>query len=131
MIVICGDWGDSSICHMILIVNIEIDLRSVCSPPFAVPGIRELAGGEAAQCFDSLITRGVMHVEQGCYLIWGCSGLQQLMCLLSCLQTAENRGILSIGARTIELNVISMTAQASWTKHHIRITAEEPVWPLH
>ena len=74
---ICGDRDDGSVRRMILIVNIEIDLRSACSPPFAVPGIGESAGGEAAQCFDPLTTRGVTRVERGRYPIWGCSGLQQ------------------------------------------------------
>ena len=90
----------------------RVDLRSACSPPFAVPGIGESAGGEAAQCFDPLITRGVTRVERGRYPIWGCSGLQQLTRLPSRSRTAENRGILSIGARTIELK-----------KHHHKHTA--------
>ena len=84
----------------------RVDLRSACSPPFAVPGIGESAGGEAAQCFDPLITRGVTRVERGRYPIWGCSGLQQHTRLPSRSRTAENRGILSIGARTIELNTV-------------------------
>ena len=109
----------------------RVDLRSACSPPFAVPGIGESAGGEAAQCFDPLTTRGVTRVERGRYPIWGCSGLQQHTRLPSRSRTAENRGILSIGARTIELNVISTTAQASRTKHRIGIAVEEPVWPPH
>ena len=55
----------------------RVDLRSACSPPFAVPGIGESAGGEAAQCFDPLTTRGFTRVARGRYPIWGCSGLQQ------------------------------------------------------
>ena len=84
----------------------RVDLRSACSPPFAVPGIGESAGGEAAQCFDPLITRGVTRVGRGRYPIWGCSGLQQLTRLPSRPRTAESRGILSIGARTIELKCV-------------------------
>ena len=57
--------------------RIRVDLRSACSPPFAVPGIGESAGGETAQCFDPLTTRGFTRVERGRYPIWGCSGLQQ------------------------------------------------------
>ena len=54
-----------------LIYEARAHLRS----PF--PGIGEPAGGEAAQCFDPLTSRGFTRVARGRYPIWGCSGLQQ------------------------------------------------------
>ena len=74
---ICGDWGDGSVRRMKLIVNIELicEARAHLRSPF--PGIVESAGGEAAQCFDPLTTRGFTRVARGRYPIWGCSGLQQ------------------------------------------------------
>ncbi len=70
----------------------EIDLRSACSPPFAVPGIGESAGGEAAQCFDPLTTRGFTRVARGRYPIWGCSGLQQHTRLPTQSRACRERG---------------------------------------
>ena len=77
---------------MILIVNIELiyEARAHLRSPF--PGIGEPAGGEAAQCFDPLTSRGFTRVARGRYPIWGCSGLQQHTRLPTLLRACREQG---------------------------------------
>ena len=91
-IAICADWGDGCLRRMILIVNIELiyEARAHLRSPF--PGIGEPAGGEAAQCFDPLTTRGFTRVARGRYPIWGCSGLQQHTRLPTRSRACRERG---------------------------------------
>ena len=55
----------------------RVDLRARAHLRSPFPGIGEPAGGEVAQCFDPITSRGFTRVARGRYPIWGCSGLQQ------------------------------------------------------
>jgi hypothetical protein len=79
--------------RMILIVNIELIYGRCAHLRSPFPGIGEsAAGGEAAQCFDPLTTRGFTRVARGRYPIWGCSGLQQHTRLPTRLRGCREQG---------------------------------------
>ena len=70
----------------------RVDLQAHAHLCLLFPGIGELARGEVAQCFDPITSWGFMHIAQGRYLIWGCSGLQQHTRLPTHSQACREQG---------------------------------------
>ena len=70
----------------------RVDLRARAHLRSPFPGIGEPAGGEVAQCFDPITSRGFTRVARGRYPIWGCSGLQQHTRLPTQSRACRERG---------------------------------------
>ena len=108
----------------------RVDLRALCSPPFAVSRYWGIGWRRSSTELQSLNSPGIYARCTGPLPELGLFGPSVAYAPADLIdRPAEQGGIRSIAARTIKLNVISTTVPASRTKPRIGIAGEEPGWP--
>ena len=104
----------------------RVDLRALCSPPFALSRYWGIGRRRSSTELQSLNFPGIYTRCTGSLPELGLFGSPAAYAAADPIDgPAEQGGISSIAARTIKLNVISTTAPASRTKPRIRIAGEE------